>query len=33
MDEFLLIMRHDDGKKVASPEQMKIWMNGSQESF
>jgi len=26
MDEFLLIMRHDDGKKVASPEQMQVWM-------
>ena len=26
MDEFLLIMRHDDGKKVALPEQMQIWM-------
>lgn len=26
MDEFLLIMRHQDGKKIASPEQMEIWM-------
>lgn len=26
MDEFLLIMRHEDGKKIASPEQMQIWM-------
>lgn len=26
MDEYLLIMRHDDGKKIASPEQMQIWM-------
>ena len=26
MDEFLLIMRHEDGKKLASPEQIKIWM-------
>lgn len=26
MDEFLLIMRHEDGKKLASPEQMQIWM-------
>ncbi len=26
MDEFVLIMRHEDGKKVASPEQMQIWM-------
>src|SRR6187431_1135364 len=26
MDEFLLIMRHDDGGKIASPEQMQAWM-------
>ena len=26
MDEFMLIFRHEDGKKVASPEQMQIWM-------
>ena len=26
MDEFLLIMRHQDGEKVASPEQMQTWM-------
>ena len=26
MDEFVLIMRHEDGKKIASPEQMQIWM-------
>ncbi len=26
MDEFVLIMRHEDGKKAASPEQMQIWM-------
>jgi len=26
MEEFLLIMRHQDGKKIASPEQMQIWM-------
>lgn len=26
MDEFLLIMRHEDGSKIASPEQMEIWM-------
>ena len=26
MDEFVLIMRHEDGKKVASPEQMQMWM-------
>jgi hypothetical protein len=26
MDEFMLIFRHQDGKKIASPEQMQIWM-------
>ena len=26
MKEFVLIMRHEDGKKLASPEQMQIWM-------
>ena len=26
MDEYALIMRHEDGKKIASPEQMEIWM-------
>ena len=26
MDEFALIFRHEDGQKVASPEQMQIWM-------
>ncbi|MEO6963854.1 MAG: YciI family protein [Puia sp.] len=26
MDEFALIMRHEDGRKLASPEQMQIWM-------
>ncbi|MDO9374319.1 MAG: YciI family protein [Bacteroidota bacterium] len=26
MDEFLLIMRHEDGTKIASPEQMETWM-------
>ena len=26
MEEFILIMRHEDGKKVASPEQIQIWM-------
>lgn len=26
MDEYALIMRHEDGKKIASPEQMQIWM-------
>lgn len=26
MDEFILIFRHEDGHKVASPEQIQIWM-------
>ena len=26
MQEFILIMRHQDGSKVASPEQMQEWM-------
>ena len=26
MDEFILIFRHEDGGKKASPEQMQIWM-------
>jgi hypothetical protein len=26
MDEFILIFRHQDGSKLASPEQMQIWM-------
>lgn len=26
MDEFALIMRHEDGLKVASPEQLQEWM-------
>jgi len=26
MQEYALIMRHDDGAKVASPEQMQEWM-------
>jgi hypothetical protein len=26
MNEYMLIFRHDDGSKVASPEQMEIWM-------
>ncbi len=26
MDEFMLIFRHEDGGKIASPEQMQIWM-------
>ena len=26
MDEFMLIFRHEDGKKVASPGQIQEWM-------
>jgi hypothetical protein len=26
MDEFILIFRHEDGMKVASPEQIQAWM-------
>src|SRR5438477_4572910 len=26
MEEYALIMRHQDGKKIASPEQMETWM-------
>ncbi len=26
MDEFILIFRHEDGAKLASPEQMQAWM-------
>jgi hypothetical protein len=26
MDEFILVFRHQDGKKIASPEQIQVWM-------
>jgi len=26
MDEYVLVMRHEDGKNLVSPEQMQIWM-------
>ena len=26
MEEFMLIFRHEDGNKVASPEQIQVWM-------
>ena len=26
MEEYLLIFRHEDGTKVASPEQIQVWM-------
>jgi hypothetical protein len=31
MDEYMLIFRHEDGQKVASPEQMQIWMKQTQD--
>jgi len=31
MEEFLLIMRHQDGSKIASPEQMQEWMKQTME--
>ncbi len=26
MDEYILVFRHEDGNKVASPEQIQVWM-------
>jgi hypothetical protein len=26
MQEFMLIFRHEDGQKIASPEQIEVWM-------
>ncbi len=31
MDEYILIFRHEDGLKVASPEQIEIWMRQTKE--
>ena len=31
MEEYALIMRHEDGMKVASPEQMQVWMKQTQD--
>jgi hypothetical protein len=31
MDEFILIFRHEDGLKLASPEQIQIWMQQTRE--
>ena len=31
MKEFILIFRHEDGSKIASPEQMQIWMKQTQD--
>ena len=31
MDEYMLIMRHEDGSKIASPEEMQVWMKQTME--
>jgi hypothetical protein len=31
MDDFILIFRHEDGHKVASPEQIQIWMKQTRD--
>ena len=31
MEEYALIMRHEDGAKIASPEQMQEWMRQTME--
>ena len=31
MDEFILIFRHEDGLKVASPEQIQVWMKQTRD--
>jgi len=31
MEEFILIFRHEDGHKVASPEQIQIWMKQTRD--
>lgn len=31
MDEFVLILRHEDGAKVASPEQLQVWMKQTRD--
>jgi len=31
MDEFILIFRHEDGLKVASPEQIQVWMKQTKD--
>jgi hypothetical protein len=31
VDEYILIFRHEDGLKVASPEQIQIWMQQTRE--
>lgn len=31
MNEFILIFRHEDGQKVASPEQIQVWMKQTRD--
>lgn len=31
MDEFVLILRHDDGTKITPPQQLEIWLEQTQE--
>jgi hypothetical protein len=31
VDEYILIFRHEDGLKEASPEQIQIWMQQTRE--
>ena len=31
MEEYALIMRHEDGAKVATPEQIQVWMKQTME--
>jgi hypothetical protein len=31
MKEYMLIFRHEDGSKIASPEQMQIWMKATMD--
>lgn len=31
MEEFILIFRHEDGLKVASPEQIQVWMKQTKD--
>src|ERR1700759_662339 len=31
MNEYILIFRHEDGSKVASPEQIQVWMKQTME--
>jgi hypothetical protein len=33
MDEYILIFRHQDGNKVASPEQIQIWMKQTMDRW